>query len=101
MNYIKKATLDSTHDLIFYTFLEEIVLTFFLLQSYEKTASEFFLTVKHYLRSTPATGVQAFSKWSQVNIDIKVDFSIIYIALHCTHMVMKYIECQNIPFKNS
>ena len=41
-----------------------------LWRSYEKTASEFFLTVKHYLRSTPATGVLAFAKWTKAELDM-------------------------------
>jgi len=41
-----------------------------LAKSYEKTASEFFLTVKHYLRSTPGTGVAAFSKWTKEEVDL-------------------------------
>eukprot|EP00088_Acartia_fossae_P053202 TRINITY_DN6041_c0_g1_i1.p1 TRINITY_DN6041_c0_g1~~TRINITY_DN6041_c0_g1_i1.p1 ORF type:complete len:765 (-),score=209.10 TRINITY_DN6041_c0_g1_i1:573-2867(-) len=41
-----------------------------LAKSYEKTASEFFLTVRHYLRSTPGTGVAAFSKWTPLEVDL-------------------------------
>ena len=31
--------------------------------SYEKTVNEFFLTVKHVMRSNPGQGVAAFRKW--------------------------------------
>ena len=31
---------------------------------------EFFLTAKHILRSTPSTGVQAFQKWGQAEVDL-------------------------------
>jgi len=41
-----------------------------LAKSYEKTANEFFLTVKHFMRSTPATGVQAFCKWTKAELDM-------------------------------
>jgi len=53
-----------------------------LAKSYEKTASEFFLTVKHYLRSTPATGVQAFSKWSQEEIELNNRLDKCQAAVH-------------------
>jgi len=39
-----------------------------LAKAYEKTANEFFLTAKHYLRTTPSTGVAAFTKWSHQEI---------------------------------
>lgn len=41
-----------------------------LAKSYEKTVNEFFLYVKHFLRSTPATGVDAFCKWSQKEVEL-------------------------------
>ena len=34
-----------------------------LAKSYEKTVNEFFLTVRHFMRTTPGTGVEAFNKW--------------------------------------
>ena len=36
-----------------------------LAKSYEKNVNEFFLTVKHFMRSSPSTGVAAFNKWSK------------------------------------
>ena len=43
-----------------------------LAKSYEKTVNEFFLTVKHFMRSSPSTGVAAFSKWSQEEIELNI-----------------------------
>ena len=33
-------------------------------KAYEKTVGEFFLTVKHIMRSTPGQGTEAFEKWN-------------------------------------
>ena len=41
-----------------------------LSKNYEKTINEFFLTVKHFLRSSPSTGVAAFSKWTQDEVEL-------------------------------
>jgi len=41
-----------------------------LAKSYEKTVNEFFLTVKHFMRTTPGTGVEAFSKWTRDEIEM-------------------------------
>ena len=41
-----------------------------LAKSYEKTANEFFLGVKHLLRSSPASGVAAFNKWTPAEMDM-------------------------------
>ena len=41
-----------------------------LAKSYERTANEFFLGVKHLLRSTPATGVAAFCKWGKDELEL-------------------------------
>ena len=41
-----------------------------LAKSYEKTVNEFFLTVRHFLRTTPGTGVDAFSAWSQDELEM-------------------------------
>jgi len=41
-----------------------------LARSYERMANEFFLTVKHLLRSNPAKGVNAFEKWNKSEIDV-------------------------------
>ena len=41
-----------------------------LAKAYERTANEFFLSVKHLLRSSPANGVAAFSKWGPAEIDM-------------------------------
>ena len=41
-----------------------------LAKSYERTANEFFLGVKHILRSTPATGVAAFCKWGKDELEL-------------------------------
>merc|ERR1719309_533640 len=53
-----------------------------LAKSYEKTASEFFLTVKHYLRSTPATGVLAFAKWTKAELDMNEKLGKAKEAIH-------------------
>ena len=36
-----------------------------LVRGYERTVNEFFLSVKHFLRSGPAGGVAAFAKWGE------------------------------------
>jgi len=41
-----------------------------LAKSYEKNVNEFFLTVKHFLRSSPSTGVAAFNKWSTEEVEL-------------------------------
>jgi len=41
-----------------------------LAKSYEKTVNEFFLTVKHFMRSSPSTGVAAFTKWSSEELEL-------------------------------
>jgi len=41
-----------------------------LAKSYEKTVNEFFLTVKHYMRSSPSNGVAAFTKWSNDELEL-------------------------------
>merc|ERR1711992_41752 len=41
-----------------------------LAKSYEKTVNEFFLTVKHFMRSSPGTGVAAFTKWSTEELEL-------------------------------
>jgi len=41
-----------------------------LAKSYEKTVNEFFLTVKHFMRTTPGTGVEAFNKWSKDELEM-------------------------------
>ena len=41
-----------------------------LAKSYEKTVNEFFLTVKHFMRSSPSTGVAAFTKWSPEELEL-------------------------------
>merc|ERR1719510_2865756 len=41
-----------------------------LAKSYEKTVNEFFLTVKHFMRSSPSTGVAAFNKWSTEEVEL-------------------------------
>lgn len=38
--------------------------------SYEKTVNEFFLTVKHILRSTPSHGIKAFEKWGPAEVEM-------------------------------
>jgi len=45
-----------------------------LVKGYEKSINEFFLTVKHYLRTTPGTGVKAFSKWGPEEINLQTNF---------------------------
>merc|ERR1712106_704816 len=42
-----------------------------LAKSYEKTVGEFFLTVKHFMRTTPGTGVDAFSKWTEAELELQ------------------------------
>ena len=44
--------------------------TMALAKSYEKNVNEFFLTVKHFLRSSPSTGVAAFNKWSTEEVEL-------------------------------
>merc|ERR1739844_342131 len=41
-----------------------------LAKSYEKTVNEFFLTVKQFMSTTPGTGVEAFSKWSEEELEL-------------------------------
>lgn len=41
-----------------------------LARAYERTANEFFLSVKHLLRSSPAKGVAAFVKWGPAEVDM-------------------------------
>jgi len=43
-----------------------------LAKSYEKTANEFFLGVKHLLRSSPSNGVAAFTKWGPAEMDMNL-----------------------------
>jgi len=53
-----------------------------LAKNYEKTVNEFFLTVKHYLRTSPGTGVEAFSKWSQEEVALQQRLSQTQDAVH-------------------
>jgi hypothetical protein len=64
-----------------------------LAKSYEKTGNEFFLTVKHFIRTTPRTGVEAFSKWTkdelEMNEKLEKAKEAIYAALCDTRTVLE------------
>ena len=46
-----------------------------LAKGYERTVNEFFLGVKHFLRTTPGTGVDAFSKWEKAEVSLLIILS--------------------------
>lgn len=54
-----------------------------LAKSYEKTVNEFFLTAKHFMRTTQGTGVEAFSKWSADEIEMNERLVSAKEAVHC------------------
>ena len=43
-----------------------------LVRGYEKTVNEFFLSVKHFMRTCPGTGVAAFAKWGPEEVALQV-----------------------------
>ena len=53
-----------------------------LAKSYEKTVNEFFLTVKHFMRTTPGTGVEAFTKWSKDELEMNENLEKAKVAIH-------------------
>merc|ERR1719458_1838602 len=42
-----------------------------LVRGYEKTVNEFFLSVKHFMRTCPGTGVAAFAKWGPEEVALQ------------------------------
>ena len=54
-----------------------------LVKSYEKNVNEFFLSVKHFLRSSPATGVAAFTKWSNDEMELNRELEAAKEKIHC------------------
>lgn len=44
-----------------------------LAKAYEKTVNEFFLMVKHVMRTMPSTGVESFQKWTQNEVELNGD----------------------------
>merc|ERR1711899_590110 len=60
-----------------------------LAKSYEKTPNEFFLTVKHILRTTPSHGVASFQKWTPAESAFNEQL------IKCTENVHKAL-CDNI-----
>ena len=42
------------------------------MRGYEKTVNEFFLSVKHFMRTCPGTGVAAFAKWGPEEVALQV-----------------------------
>ena len=57
--------------------------TMALAKGYEKTISEFFLTVKHFLRSSPSAGVAAFNKWSAEEMELNRELEAAKEKVHC------------------
>jgi len=53
-----------------------------LVRGYEKTVNEFFLSAKHFLRSSPATGVAAFSKWGEEELGLQGRLEAAQAAVH-------------------
>ncbi|XP_014668021.1 PREDICTED: cysteine--tRNA ligase, cytoplasmic-like [Priapulus caudatus] len=49
---------------------------------YERSVNEFFLTVKDIVRSTPSSGVEAFSKWNDAEKDLDAKFHERRSAIH-------------------
>ena len=46
-----------------------------LVRGYEKTVNEFFLSVKHFMRTCPGTGVAAFAKWGPEEVALQVSLN--------------------------
>ena len=65
-----------------------------LSKNYEKTINEFFLTVKHFLRSSPSTGVAAFSQWTQDEVELN-------IKLECAKCNVHKALCDNIDTRTA
>jgi len=53
-----------------------------LAKGYERTVNEFFLGVKHFLRTTPGTGVDAFSKWEKAEIELNTKLDTCQTNVH-------------------
>jgi len=60
-----------------------------LAKSYEKTVNEFFLTVKHFMRSSPSTGFAAFTKWTPEEVELNK-------KLECAKCNIHRALCDNI-----
>ena len=60
-----------------------------LAKSYEKTLNEFFLGVKHIMRTMPSHGVDSFQKWESAEVALNEEF------LKCTASVHQAM-CDNI-----
>jgi len=65
-----------------------------LSKNYEKTINEFFLTVKHFMRSGPSTGVAAFSKWTQEELELNN-------KLECAKCGVHKALCDNIDTRTA
>lgn len=53
-----------------------------LVRGYEKTVGEFFLSVKHFLRTSPGTGVEAFTKWGPEEVALNEKLSVAEEGVH-------------------
>ena len=51
-----------------------------LVRGYEKTVNEFFLSVKHFMRTCPGTGVAAFAKWGPEEVALQVSLTMLRLA---------------------
>jgi len=60
-----------------------------LAKSYDKTLNEFFLMVKHILRTTPSHGVESFQKWTPAEVALNEQL------IKCTENVHNAL-CDNI-----
>jgi len=60
-----------------------------LAKSYDKTLNEFFLLVKHILRTTPSHGVESFQKWTPAEVALNEQL------IKCTENVHNAL-CDNI-----
>jgi len=45
-----------------------------LSKGFERTVNEFFLGIKHLMRTTPGTGVDAFAKWGKLEVELNNKF---------------------------
>ena len=59
-----------------------------LAKGFERTVNEFFLGVKHLMRTTPGTGVDAFSKWGKLEVIINNSFLRCGFIIHNSHFFL-------------
>lgn len=65
-----------------------------LAKGFERTVNEFFLGVKHLMRTTPGTGVDAFSKWGKLEVELNSKFLVFQSNIHAA-------LCDNIDTRSS